>query len=476
MTKNKEELQLLFDSMGAGIWLVSQSYKPGGQSLTAQVHHSKTAQAGVLKYLRPDDERNKDRFIRELKFLADPSNSHPNIIQILDWSQDENNLWYVSELGNSFESHWEKLRVKFSNEPDSLLEIAIGFVREILNGLAFLHKQEPMIVHRDIKPANIVMIGGRPVLIDFGTVFLPSEDRLTDVEDAVGNRRFSPDSMMSRMDHITPWLDIFQLSQVLVWMISHKPIKNWQRPLDYRYVRYLDGLSQMHINSLFALTGLCSDEALSPKTGEEMDHLIQNLFYFPRDTRATGNELDSEIIEGIEVVRRKKIEMKTAQEIEAVERARIIDGHSSLFVKFYMDFKTALAILLDRLNSIGINVEYEEIQGFDLKRYIDNTKAIIQEHPNPYVLSNSVKLKNNDGSFFEFKLTCNFNTDWYKSGENPFYFHFFSEGGDAGTMSIGVQIKQDGSLWGGITPNSITVKQTMDLILTYVKNPTFWNY
>ena len=74
-----------------------------------------------------------------------------------------------------------------------------------------------------------------PILIDFGLAHDDSEDRLTPANDAVGNARFSPDIMRRRVAEVLPWLDVFYLAQILIWMLDEEPPKaHWRRGPGHR--------------------------------------------------------------------------------------------------------------------------------------------------------------------------------------------------------------------------------------------------
>ena len=118
------------------------------------------------------------------------------------------------------------------------------------------------VIHRDIKPDNIIVITKNsetyPVLIDFGVSFSDfSEERITQTNEAVGNERYSPDVMMNRLDKNLPWLDIFQIAQVLIWMVQISP-KELVKTIIFRWVNYdsdpskrNNSISSCHYCSMF---------------------------------------------------------------------------------------------------------------------------------------------------------------------------------------------------------------------------------
>ena len=207
----------IFYSLGLEGWKVSgPSLGSGGQAITLPVEHI-DGRKGAFRYIKGKGTRDIQRFLREVGVLTNPEFQHRNIVRILDHSEDEKNLWYISKRGESFKGYWKTKRKELKNHPDSLVSLAIQMIIQILDGLGPLHDEG--VVHRDIKPKNIIMDLDRgerfPVLIDFGVIYVHIEDRLTSVDSAVGNIRYSPDVMMNRMDDIPPWLDVFQISQLL---------------------------------------------------------------------------------------------------------------------------------------------------------------------------------------------------------------------------------------------------------------------
>jgi len=471
--QTKEEAQKLLNGLDADQWEVKQVFKPGGQGFTFEVRHRESGERGVFKFLKIDSEKNRKRFMREISFLSDPAHAHPNIVRILDHSKDELNLWYVSELGEPFETYWAKLKHRYVTEPDELLKRGLAIIWGIAEGLDNLHSREEPIVHRDIKPGNIIFIDSRPVLIDFGTVFLPTEERLTDMDDAVGNRRFSHDSMMFRMEHVTPWLDIFQLSQVLIWMASENPVKNWQRPLDYRYVRYIDGLSTIYVNSLYAFTGICSDEAVSPKTAGEMINFLDSLFYFPDLEKVAGSKLP-EISAALEKVKIEHGAKMARTETERLEKVHLIDSYATIYIKYHEELLDGIQAFLETLPAGGLSFSVTQDDHLTPGPFIQKCKNGIKEH-NQLNLTRAYRIHESENIYFDFKLHSSFLYEWFKGGRNPFYFQLTTERKGAGNKSYGLAINKEGMLF-EYEDRPLTVRDVVAEVSSWVADPEFWNF
>jgi hypothetical protein len=254
--------------------------KKGGQAIALVVKHRDGA-LGVFRHLHSGEQSDLARFFREVELLTKPEFQHASIIKLLAWTTDGAKPWYISKLGRSFADWWENFRAANERTPAAIVTKAVEFLLSITAGLAPLHKAG--CVHRDIKPPNLIVTGDRdsvsPVLIDFGLVYIDGAERLTDPREAVGNRRFSPDVAMNRMDSITPWLDVFQLSQLLMWMVANRAAKeHWQRPVDSRFVKYPSDLPPETVTALQAVTAMCSEESLAPKYASELHNLLRERF------------------------------------------------------------------------------------------------------------------------------------------------------------------------------------------------------
>lgn len=351
----------LFSNLQLTDWQeVSQTIKQGGEAFVLIVRH-KSGQKGVFRHLRDTDEKAKQRFHRELRILTDAKLQHPSIIKLLAYTTDES-PWYISELGEPFDNYWRKQRERLQNQPDEIIKLAITHIAEILEGLAPLHNAG--VVHRDIKPQNIVTLSQpdktyRAALIDFGIAFFDGEPRLTDLTKAPGNRRYSPDQMMNRMDQVPPWLDVFELSQVLIWLVRKLPVKHyWDRPLHWRWVEYDDRISDDFVLSLRALTALCSEQNISPQNAGEMLKLLHELFPLIFSTPNSMQKLNIDVGRIQEGISRGK----ATQYIKGAEDQLIVSSAFDAIDVVYRRLRESLDVLYQQLKGSGIPVNKEPDQ------------------------------------------------------------------------------------------------------------------
>jgi serine/threonine protein kinase len=295
----KMEIEKYFNSLELKEWKILGNTNGGGQSNTIQVEHISTKEKGVFRVLKKPTEVDIKRFKREIKILTDPKFKHQNIVEIIDYTKSETDYWYISKLGDDFTPHWERLREKYSDNPNQLCSEAINYIIALLEGLKILHEQK--VIHRDIKPKNIIIHKEGPQLIDFGLLFVEGEERLSPLNDAVGNVRFSHDTQMNRLDEVPAWLDVFQISQLLIWMLQETPDKSWTRPLHWAYVVYPKLMSQENILKLKAITSICSEPTLSPKNANELLSLLNRLFLSNDKMTISNSSSVNEIKESIAV-------------------------------------------------------------------------------------------------------------------------------------------------------------------------------
>lgn len=124
----------------------------------------------VLKKLQPfyqDSAILQDaqkRFFREAKVLQ-KLGEHPQIPDIYDYFEHEQNLYIVMELIEGVE-----LTKELQDKKKFTQNEAIDLLLEILEVLNFVHQDKT--IHRDIKPSNLIRRNSdrKVILIDFGLV------------------------------------------------------------------------------------------------------------------------------------------------------------------------------------------------------------------------------------------------------------------------------------------------------------------
>lgn len=308
----------------------------------AVVH--KDGRKGVYRQLKePIREVDRARFKRELDVLSRQVR-HRSIVSLYEWDGEAQRPWYISELGGSFKDWWQRAKKELRDDQVDLVHRAVSVVEELASALAACHQEG--VVHRDVKTANVVVKTDVeepwPILIDFGIAHNEDGQRLTQTGDAVGNARFSPDEMRDRLPEVLPWLDLFGLAQMLIWMLDTKASKqHWQRPVHWRYARYGAEVPPDLELSVRAFTGACSNPDTSPADGEEALALLRSLF--PPRRSQSASRIDTNAI--TEATARGAAGRRIAEARVQEE----IDGSSALAEKVYGALRSTVLTLLGGL-------------------------------------------------------------------------------------------------------------------------------
>ena len=279
------------DSLPKG-WKRVRTIGKGGQATAVHIRHEDGRDGVFRQFKRSISQVDRQRFHRELEILSQKV-VHRGVVTLWDWSSAQEHPWYISELGKPFKQWWETCKKSLKNDPGAMVDRAVKVLRQIALALAECHANG--IVHRDLKPQNLVVKEGSsdpwPILIDFGVAHDESSERLTSPDDAVGNARFSPDVMRRRTDDVPPWLDVFDLAQILIWMLdAEAPKANWQRPIAWNHAVYDPRIPQAQEQSIRAFTASCSYQLSGPSNGKEALDLLDRLF--PPKAVPEGVEID----------------------------------------------------------------------------------------------------------------------------------------------------------------------------------------
>lgn len=346
----------LFDRVKPPGWkVVDQRLSEGGQAAVLVIEDD-SGNKGVFRCLVHPNTRESSRFNRELGILTSPELFHPNIVRILAFSQNDSEHWYITPLGHQFKSRWPQFKEQ-TRDPEQVVHSAVAVIAALADGLSGLHRSG--VVHRDIKPANIIIADMNgpmtPVLIDFGIAHVDYEDRLTPTDEAVGNKGYSPDVMMNRLEQVPPWLDVFQLSQLLIWMITAFP--TWDRPLDWRWVNYDERLPNDLVLAIRAVTAVCSEQTTSPLDGGELCSLLHERFSISPADNAYSINLES-IRQGIS-------RGKSAQDITQVGDLRVIEASAADAGLFYRALRAEMQALHAAFTQTNVPVRVTTDLDFD---------------------------------------------------------------------------------------------------------------
>jgi eukaryotic-like serine/threonine-protein kinase len=172
----------------------------------------------ALKILFPElsvDRSFVERFRREAQAAANLS--HPNIVPVFDWGEDEGTYYIVMEFvdGRTLSSI---LRSAGELHPDRAAEIAA----DVAGALAYAHRHQ--VVHRDVKPGNILITNeGAVKVTDFGIArALNTEESLTQTGAVMGTATyFSPEQ--AEGIGVDARSDIYSLGVVLFEMVTGRP-------------------------------------------------------------------------------------------------------------------------------------------------------------------------------------------------------------------------------------------------------------
>jgi serine/threonine-protein kinase len=150
------------------------------------------------------------RFMLEAK--AAGKLTHPNIVTIYDYGEEEDLAYMAMELleGSDLRSRMRREQIP----PMEAVEIAL----QVADGLGFAH--EHGVVHRDIKPGNIMLLErGAVKIMDFGIARMRFADHKTSTGMVLGTPRYMSPEQISGLP-VDQRSDIFSLGTVLYEMLT----------------------------------------------------------------------------------------------------------------------------------------------------------------------------------------------------------------------------------------------------------------
>ncbi|MFZ5966320.1 MAG: Stk1 family PASTA domain-containing Ser/Thr kinase [Bacillota bacterium] len=185
----------------------------GGMALVYKAKCQLLNRYVAVKILRPEFTSDEDfisKFKRESQAAA--SLSHPNIVNIYDVGEEENDIYYIVMEYVKGKTLKKIIKEKAPFSIDETINIA----KQI--ALALQHAHANHIVHRDIKPHNILVTDdGRVKVTDFGIARAVTSSTVTNTGNVIGSvHYFSPEQ--ARGGYTDEKSDIYSLGIVMYEM------------------------------------------------------------------------------------------------------------------------------------------------------------------------------------------------------------------------------------------------------------------
>ncbi len=190
----------------------------GGMALVYQAQDILLNRAVALKILYPElsaDPLFVERFRREAQAAA--KLSHPSIVPVFDWGEDDGTYFIVMELidGTSLAEVLRGSRTLTASRSAQL-------IAQVASALGYAHRNG--VVHRDVKPGNILITSdGQVKVTDFGIAqAVAVEDHLAEVGSVMGTATyFSPEQAEGAA--VDGRSDVYSLGVVLYEMLVGRP-------------------------------------------------------------------------------------------------------------------------------------------------------------------------------------------------------------------------------------------------------------
>lgn len=182
----------------------------------------------AIKAVEPDpnfspelQQQAQSQFLQEASILAQLD--HPNLPKVSDFFTENGRDYLVMDFVPG-----KDLRELLAEAGGPLAEkLVVKWAEQIIDALAYLHRQDPPILHRDIKPANIKLTpDGRIKLVDFGLVKLmaPDDARTITVVQGRGTALYTPlEQYGGDGGHTDARTDVYALGATFYHLLTNDP-------------------------------------------------------------------------------------------------------------------------------------------------------------------------------------------------------------------------------------------------------------
>lgn len=185
----------------------------------------------AIKEVQPESDSSAElqaqaqsQFLQEASILA--KLDHPNLPKVSDFFPDGERDYLVMDY---VPGHDLKQMLDESRAQGQLLDpaLVLAWAEQIMDALAYLHRQDPPVLHRDIKPANIKLTpDNRIKLVDFGLVKVMAADdyRTITVVQGRGTALYTPlEQYGGDSGHTDARTDVYALGATFYHLLTDYP-------------------------------------------------------------------------------------------------------------------------------------------------------------------------------------------------------------------------------------------------------------
>ena len=200
----------------AGRYVVQREVGAGGMATVYLAQDMRHGRDVAIKVLKPElgAVLGADRFLAEIRTAA--SLQHPNVLPLFDSGEVDGLLFYVMPYVAE-----ESLRARLLREKILPVGDAIHIAAMVAGALDHAHRAG--VIHRDLKPENILLVGGEPILADFGialAVSLAAGERLTGTGIALGTPQYMSPEQATGDRALDERTDVYSLGVVTYEMLT----------------------------------------------------------------------------------------------------------------------------------------------------------------------------------------------------------------------------------------------------------------
>lgn len=193
----------------------------GGMATVYKAYHPRLDRFVAIKMLHghlAEGEGFLERFEQEAQAVA--SLRHPNIVQVFDFDNENEDYYMVMEFINGGTLKTEMTNT-LTNGGMFSVERSIEIISQIAEALDYAHKKQ--MIHRDIKPSNVLLDeDGKILLTDFGIARILSKKgtQLTATGALIGTPAYMPPEQGRGEKEITPASDIYSLGIIFYELLT----------------------------------------------------------------------------------------------------------------------------------------------------------------------------------------------------------------------------------------------------------------